>query len=51
LLVRVGECTASHVTGMHGNSVFLSGTLIIKAQFKQGTLVVKSPRMAQNAKL
>ena len=44
LLIRVGECAASHVAGVHSNRVLLSGTVIIKAQFKQRTLVVKSPR-------
>ena len=32
---------------MHGNSVLLNGTLIIKTQFEQGTLVVKSPRLRE----
>ena len=44
LLIRVGECTASHIAGVHSNRVLFSGTVIIKAQFKQRTLVVKSPR-------
>lgn len=43
LLIRVGECAASHVAGVHSNRVLLSGRVIIKAQFKQRTLVVKSP--------
>ena len=43
LLIRVCKCTARHVASMHGNSLLLSSTLIVKTQFKQGALVVKSP--------
>ena len=43
LLIRAGKCTASHVAGVQGNSVFFGRTVIIKTQFEKRTLIVKSP--------
>ena len=43
LLIRAGKCTASHVAGVQGNSVFFGCTVIIKTQFEKRTLIVKSP--------